>query len=533
MSFKILVADKISAEGLSWLETRPGFDTIFMAEQDENQLVGSIGDFDAVIVRSATRITARVLEAANKLKVVGRAGIGVDNIDISEATEKGVVVLNTPDANATTTAELTIAHLLSLSRHLPGADRSVREGKWERAAFLGTEIAGKTLGILGYGTIGRLVAARGLGLQMNVEVYDPFVTDEVVRKNGCLPVDLETLLAKADYLSLHCPVTDETLGIIGKVQLAAMKRGARLINCARGPLVDEEALAAALGSGHLGGAALDVFASEPPIGSPLLEFPNVVFTPHLGASTREAQMAVGTQIARQVAHFLETGEPVNAINLPSVSADQLAKVRPWQGLGRSLGRLIGALADGPLDRIEVTLHGCPEDIDTHLVAIEAVVGLLDNRFSGPVNQVNALTLARRQGVKVVEARSDQVSDYRTRLDVAGSGAGGTTRVSGTLFDERLPRLVRIQDFDIEAVLEGDLLLTRHGDRPGVTADFCRVIADAGINITRLHLGPVGQEGRAMAVIGLEHPLSAEDLEKMRSLPALEAVYQLSCDGCGP
>ena len=532
MGLKILVADKISPEGLAWLESKPELETIFLPGQDEDQLVDSIGDIDAVIVRSATRITGRVLEAAKKLKVVGRAGIGVDNIDVSGATEKGVVVLNTPDANATTTAELTIAHILSLSRHLPGADRSVREGKWERALFMGTEIAGKTLGILGYGTIGRLVAARGLALKMNVEVYDPFVTDEVVRQNGCRPVDLETLLSGADYLTLHCPVTDGTRGIIGADQLASMKKGARLINCARGPLVDEAALAASLQAGQLSGAALDVYAQEPPTESPLLNLPNVVFTPHLGASTHEAQVAVGTQIARQVVQFLETGEPVNAVNLPSVSAEQLARVRPWQGLARALGRLLGALAEGQVERIEVTLNGCPEEIDTHLVAVDAVVGFLGNQFSGPVNQVNAPTLAGRQGIKLVEARSDQVSDYRTRLDVTGSGGGKSIQVSGTLFDERHPRLVRIEDFDIEAVLKGDLLLTRHEDRPGVTADFCRVIADAGMNITRLHLGPVGHEGRAMAVIGLEKPLPLEVLEKMRAIAALEIVHQLSFEGDG-
>jgi len=533
MDFKILIADKISPEGLAWLENQPGLETTFLPGQNEDQLVEAIGAFDAVIVRSATRITGRVLEAAKKLKVVGRAGIGVDNIDVSGATEKGVVVLNTPDANATTTAELTIAHILSLSRHLPAADRSVREGQWERAAFMGTEIAGKTLGVLGYGTIGRLVAARGLALKMNVEVHDPFVTDEVVRKNGCRPVDLATLLAGADYLTLHCPVTAGTRGIIGADQLASMKKGARLINCARGPLVDEAALVAALESGQLSGAALDVYAKEPPTGSALLNLPNAVFTPHLGASTREAQVAVGTQIARQVVQFLKTGEPVNAVNLPSVSAEQLARVRPWQGLARALGRLLGALAERQVERIEVTLNGCPEDIDTHLVAVEAVVGFLGNQFSGPVNQVNAPTLAQRQGIKLVEARSDQVSDYRTRLDVAVSGGGESIQVSGTLFDEQYPRLVRIDDFDIEAVLEGDLLLTRHEDRSGVAADFCRVIADAGINITRLHLGPVGQEGRAMAVVGLENSLPSDALEKIRALPALEMVHQLFCESCGP
>ncbi len=528
MTRKILIADKISPAGMAWLEDRAGIDAVFLPGQDEDQLVASIAAYDAVIVRSATRITAPVLAAGARLKVIGRAGIGVDNIDVAGATERGVVVLNTPDANATTTAELTIAHLLSLSRNLPHADRSVRGGSWERAAFMGTEIAGKTLGVVGYGTIGRLVAARALALKMTVLVHDPFVTDEVVRGEGCRPLGFEALLAAADYVTLHCPVTDRTRGLIGADQLAAMPAGSRLINCARGALVDEAALVAALVSGHLAGAALDVFAAEPPVASPLLGLDNVVLTPHLGASTREAQVAVGTQIAQQVVQFLETGEPVNAVNLPAVSAEQLARVRPWQGLARALGRLVGALAAGPLERIEVTLNGCPDEVDTHLVAVDAVVGYLGNQFSGAVNQVNAPTLAQRQGIKLVEARSAQVSDYRTRLDVTGTGAWGAVGVSGTLFDERYPRLVRIGDFDIEAVLEGDLLITRHDDRPGVAADFSRVIADAGVNITRLHLGPVREEGHAMAVVGLGRPLAAEDLDRMRSLPALEMVQQISC-----
>ena len=500
--------------------------------------------FDAIIVRSATRISARVLAAAKNLKVVGRAGIGVDNIDVTAATEKGIVVLNTPDANATTTAELTIAHILSLSRHLPAADRSVRAGQWERAAFMGTEIAGKTLGILGYGTIGRLVAARGLALQMKVEVFDPFVTDEVVRKNGCRPVDLDTLLAGADYLTLHCPVTEEH---------------ARDHRCRSTGEPEKRGSSDQLRprpAGRRSGPDRRTRVGPPGWRRPGCLRPGA---PHRFPALEHNQRCFHTPPGRQHSRGpgcrrhpdCPAGGPIpedggagqrrqSALRIGGTTDAGPALAGSGPGSGPAFG---GAGGEGSLDRIEVTLNGCPEEIDTHLVAVDAVVGFLGNQFSGPVNQVNAPTLAQRQGIKLVEARSDRSSDYRTRLDVAGSGGGKTIRVSGTLFDERHPRLVRIEDFDIEAVLEGDLLLTRHEDRPGVAADFCRVIADAGVNITRLHLGPVGHEGRAMAVIGLEKPLAGEVLDKdagparpgngastqLRKLLIVKALVFFDCD----
>jgi len=527
MAYRILVADKISPVGISWLESQPGVEVVFETGKSQDQLCADIGGFDAVIVRSAAKIPAAVLAAATSLKVIGRAGIGVDNIDVTGATSRGIVVLNTPDANATTTAELTIAHMLSLSRNLPAADRSVRDNKWERSALIGVELAGKTLGILGYGTIGRLVASRALGLQMRVMVYDPFVTPGVIAADGCTAVDFDQLLAEADYLTLHCPVTPQTKGIIGARQLAAMKPTARLINCARGSLVDEQALCAALRDGVISGAGLDVFVTEPPVDSPLLDQDNVVFTPHLGASTREAQVAAGMQIARQVVTFLTTGEPVNAVNLPAVSAEQLRRVRPYQELANRLGRLLGALGDGPLTSFEVTLKGCPDDIDTHLVAVEALVGLLCDQLDGPVNRVNAAHLAQRQGLEVVEARVAESEVFRTQIEVVGVTGATRTRVCGTLFDERHPRLVCIDDFEIEAILDGHLLLTRHADKPGVVADFSRTIADLGVNIIRMHLGPAGEAGKAMAIIGLDRPLEDDALRTVGASDAIELVLQLT------
>ncbi len=530
MTKRVLVADKIAAEGLAWLQARSDLAVEVKTGLDEDGLCAAVAGCAAVIVRSASRVTAKVLAAADALEVVGRAGIGVDNIDVAGATERGVVVLNTPDANATTTAELTIAHLLSLSRNLPRADRSVREGKWERSALTGVEVAGKTLGVVGFGTIGRLVAARAKGLGMCLLVHDPFVTAEVVAQAGGEPADLDRLLAESDYVTLHTPVTPQTRGLMNAERLAAMKEGARLINCARGALVDEEALGSALGSGHLAGAAVDVFASEPPDGSPLLKAPNIVFTPHLGASTREAQEAVGVQIAQQVATFLATGEPIHAVNLPAVSAEQLALLRPFGGLARALGRLLDVLADGPLERVELTLAGGPADVRPTQVATEALVGLLGARFDGPVNRVNAGHLAQRQGIAVKASRTDDAGEYRTLVTLSGQGPAGEVTVTGTLFDEHLPRLVRIGDFKIEAVLEGPLLVTRHEDRPGVVAGLGSALANAGRNIARMHLGPVGDRGLAMAVIGLDAPVDDVALRAIAAVDAVLAVHQVDLRG---
>jgi D-3-phosphoglycerate dehydrogenase len=530
MTKRVLVADKIAPEGIAYLESCPGLEVVVKTGLDEDGLCAAVPGCAAVLVRSAAKVTAKVLEAADALEAVGRAGIGVDNIDVARATERGIVVMNTPNANATTTAELSIAHLLSLSRNLPAADRSVRGGKWERSALTGVEVAGKTLGIVGFGTIGRLAAARAKGLRMNLLVHDPFVTPDMVAKAGGEAVDLDRLLAEADYVSLHCPVTPQTRGLMGAAQFAAMKKGARFINCARGALVDEQALADALVSGHLAGAAVDVFAAEPPVGSPLLEAPNIVFTPHLGASTQEAQVATGVEIAKQVVTYLETGEPVNAVNLPAVSAEQLAQLKPFGQLARGLGRLLDVLSGGPLEQVEVTLAGGPDDVRPTQVATEALIGLMGARMDVPVNQVNAGHLAQGQGVSVTASRSGETGAYRTLVTVAGRGPGGEFSVVGTLFDERLPRLVRIGPFEIEAVLEGVLLLTRHEDRPGVVAGVGAALAGAGRNIARMHIGPVGDGGKAMAVIGLDAPADDATLAAIREVPMVLDARQVDLRG---
>ncbi len=523
---RILIADPIHEQARSLLASRPGFDVAVATGLNEAELTERIGDYDGIIVRSKTRVTASVISGGQRLKVIGRAGIGVDNIDVAAATERGIVVLNTPDANATTTAELALAHLLSLSRHLPQADRSMRAGEWQPAKFVGTELSGKSVGVIGFGTIGRVFARRCLALKMQVLAYDPFVTPEIIEQAGAEPVTFDALLARADYVSLHCPLTEETLNLIGAERLTQMKPGARLINCARGGLVDEAALGEALQSGHLAGAALDVYAHEPPSDSPLLELDTVVLTPHLGASTKEAQQAVSVKIAEDMAAFLTTGEASSAVNLPRVSTEQLGRTRPYRHLAHALGRFIAAITPDPITELEVGLFGRAAELDPWPITSQALVGLLDKRLAVPVNQVNAAQLAQRQGIAVRETRSEVTHDYIALVEVRATTTSGATSVAGTLLGERLPRLVRVDDYEVEAVPEGHMLFTRHDDRPGVVGALGSILGRENINISRMQVGIANGKDEAIAIIGISASLSEKALAEIEELPAIRQVVQI-------
>lgn len=524
-TFRVLIADPIHEDGRRLLENGGSLSVDVETGLDTEGLLARIPHYDALIVRSKTKVTAPVIAAGQALKAIGRAGIGVDNIDVAAATERGIVVFNTPDANATTTAELTIAHLLSLSRHLPQADRSVRAGEWKPARYIGSEIAGKTLGIIGFGTIGRLVAVRAAGLKMRVLAYDPFVKPEIMAEHAAEPRDLEDLLAHADYVSLHCPLIDKTRNLIDASRIAHMKKGARLINCARGGLVDEMALAAAIETGHLAGAALDVFAEEPPKTSPLLALDRVVMTPHLGASTEEAQQAVSLRIAEDIACFLTTGATETAVNLPRISNEQLGRTRPYQELARALGRLVSALSDGPIRELVVRVFGAASKLDPRPITADALVGLLSSRLAGPVNRVNAAHLARAQGIEVRESRSEQARDYISLIEISAVTETATKTVAGTLLGGRLPRLVRIDSFNVEAVPRGFFLFTRHSDQPGVVAALGAILAREGINISAMHVGVDANGGSewAIALISISAPLSPEALAEVAALPAVDKV----------
>ena len=523
---RVLIADPIHDEGRKLLEEIDTLRIDVATGLDESALVARIPGYDALIVRSKTQVTKPIIAAANELKVIGRAGIGVDNIDVAAATERGIVVFNTPDANATTTAELTLAHLLSLSRHLPQADRSVRQNEWQPAKFIGTELAGKTIGIIGFGTIGRLVAARCAALKMDVLACDPFVSPEIIKQSGAEPAELDGLLAGSDYVTLHCALTEKTRNMIDAKRLAMMKRGARIINCARGGLVDEAALFNALKQGHLAGAALDVYANEPPNCSPLLTLDNVVLTPHIGASTEEAQQAVSVKIVQEIVKFLATGAAETAVNLPRITTEQHSRARPYQELAHALGRLIGSITEGPMSELVVRLFGRVAELDSRPITAEALVGLLGKRLAGRVNRVNAAHLAQLQGISVRESRSEQARDYVSLVEISAVSGGKTTTVAGTLLGERLPRLVRIDDYHVEAVPEGHFLFTRHHDRPGVVGALGGILGRENINISRMHVGVGDNSAMAIGLIRISAPLSAAAMAEIRALPSIEQAMDI-------
>ena len=525
--YKVFVADKLAPEGIAVLEEYPQLTIDFSPGLSPEEACEHAKDADAIIVRSATKLRGALLEAAKKLRVVGRAGIGVDNIDLDAATERGIVVLNTPDANATTTAELAVAHIFSLSRNITAADRSVRAGEWTPTKFVGAEITGKIVGILGFGTIGRLVAERCLGLNMKVIGCDPFVTAETFSEHGVESRGLDEMLAEVDYLSLHCPVTDDTRGILNRERIGLMKQGARLINCARGGIVDEEALLEAVESGHLGGAALDVFEKEPPGDSPLFKNPRISFTPHLGASTHEAQTAVGVEIAQQIAAFLVRGEIINSVNVSSVPPDKLRQLQPYMDLARKLGRLVCLMSQGPLSSIEIGMYGRAAELDTHPIATAALAGLLSDHLDVPVNQVNAMHLARRQGIRTIESSSPDSRDYLSVLSVVGTDPSGVISMEGTLFDEMHPRLIRINNFAIEAALEGHLLFTRHADQPGVVGAIGDILGRGNINISHMQVGVAEGSNEAMAILGVSQVLSDDIMQALTATAAIDKVLQVN------
>ncbi len=523
---KVFVADKLAKEGVAALQQYPELTIDFTPGLDVEAALSHIADADAVIVRSETKIKGKLLEAAKNLRVVGRAGIGVDNIDLDATTERGIVVLNTPDANATTTAELAIAHLFSLSRALPAADRSVRDGKWERSKFMGSEVTGKTVGIIGFGTIGRLFAERARGLKMRVVGFDPFINPQTFEDYGVERMELDALLACADYVSLHCPVTNDTRNLLSAARLRGMKQGARIINCARGGLVDEAALLELVESGHLAGAALDVFDKEPPGESPLFGSAKIQFTPHLGASTEEAQTATGVEIAHQIADYLLRGEVRNAVNLKSVPAERLAQLEPYLRLARRLGKLMSGMLDGPLQEVEIGLYGQAAEFDSQPLVAEALAGLLQDHLDTPVNRVNAAHLARRQGIKLSETRAADVRDYLSVIRVEGRFAGGRRCLEGTLFDGRHPRLVRVNDYAIEAALEGHLVVTRHADRPGVIGALGELLGRGGINISRMQVGAAEGSDWAIAVLGVSRRLSDAEMTGIAGIEAVDKALQV-------
>jgi D-3-phosphoglycerate dehydrogenase len=493
---------------------------------DKAGLIAIIGQYDGLAIRSATKVTKEVLEAATNLKVVGRAGIGVDNVDIPAASAKGIVVMNTPFGNSITTAEHAIALMFALARDLPEADRSTQAGKWEKNRFMGVEVTNKTLGLIGAGNIGSIVADRALGLKMKVVAYDPFLTPERAIEMGVEKVTLDELLARADFITLHTPLTDQTRNILSRDNIAKTKKGVRIINCARGGLVDEAALKEALESGHVGGAALDVFVEEPAKASPLFGTANFISTPHLGASTSEAQVNVAIQVAEQMADFLVSGGVTNALNMPSLSAEEAPKLRPYMALAEKLGSLVGQLAHDALTRISIEVEGAAAELNQKPITGAVLAGLM-RVYSDTVNMVNAPFLAKERGLDVREVRHDREGDYHTLIRVSVQTEEGEKSVAGTLFANKEPRLVEMFGIKVEADLDGAMLYVVNEDAPGFIGRLGTTLGEAGVNIGTFHLGRRSAGGEAVLLLSLDSPVEEPLLWQVCRLPGVKTVKALN------
>jgi len=491
-----------------------------------DELKAIIGDYDGLAIRSATKVTKALLESADRLKVVGRAGIGVDNVDIPAATARGVVVMNTPFGNSITTAEHAIALMFALARQLPEADASTQAGKWEKNRFMGVELTGKTLGLIGCGNIGSIVASRALGLKMKVAAFDPFLTPERAVELGVDKVELDELLRRADFITLHTPLTEQTRNILSRENLAKTKAGVRIINCARGGLIDEEALKDVLDSGHVGGAALDVFVTEPATASPLFGTPGFISTPHLGASTSEAQVNVAIQVAEQMSDFLLLGGVTNAVNMPSLSAEEAPRLKPYMALAEKLGKLVGQVLGESIRSVSVEVEGAAAELNQKPITGAVLAGLMGS-YSDSVNMVNAPFLAKERGLDVREVRHEREGDYHTLVAVTVGTAAGELRVAGTLFGNKAPRLVDIFGVSVEAELTGSMLYIVNSDELGFIGKLGTALGEAEINIATFNLGRRVAGGEAVALVAVDGDVSSIVVRQLCDLAGVREVVPLS------
>jgi D-3-phosphoglycerate dehydrogenase / 2-oxoglutarate reductase len=528
--FRVLIADAISAEGLAPLSEDPRFELIERPGLKGDDLARAIEGMDAVIVRSSTRITRESLAHAGQLRVIGRAGVGVDNIDVAAATERGVAVLNAPSGNTISAAELAFALMLSCVRRIPAADRSMKAGEWDRKSFTGTELYGKTLGLVGAGRIGGEVARRARAFGMRVCAFDPYLTPERAETLEIELCPLADVLSRADVISLHVPLTESTEGMIGAPELASMKKGAFIVNAARGGVLDETALAEALASGHLGGAGLDVFGDEPlPADHPLRSVAAAVLTPHLGAATEEAQHNVALEIAEAVRAALAEGDLQRAVNAPAIGGDEMRRLRPLLGLAERLGRIAAALSDGAAEHITVRYSG-PDDIVVRPIAAAAVAGALQHVLgAGAINMVNAIHLAEARGITVERSRVGVHGPYEEFIEVRLRSSAGESRVAGAVVAGRHPRIVRIDRYRLVVRPRGSLVVLQNRDVPGVIGRVGTVLGAAGINIAEYHQARLDAGEDAMAAISVDGAIDDDTMAQLRSLPDVQSVTQVDLD----
>ena len=498
---KVLISDNLSDMAAEIFRSR-GIEVDVQVGLSPEEIAKIIGDYDGLAVRSATKLKGAVLEAATKLKVVGRAGIGVDNIDVPGATARGIVVMNTPYGNAITTAEHAIAMMFALARQIPQADASTQAGKWEKSKFMGVELTGKTLGLVGCGNIGSIVADRARGLRMKVLAFDPYLSEQRATDLGVRKVELDELLAEAEFITLHTPLTDQTRGILDANGLNKTRPGVRIINCARGGLIDEAALKDALDSGQVAGAALDVFQTEPAKDSPLFGTPNFICTPHLGASTDEAQVNVALQVADQLSDYLLDGGITNALNVPSLSAEEAPKLKPYMAIAEKLGSLVGQLEGDQITGVAVEVEGHAAELNQKPITAAVLAGLM-RVYSDTVNMVNAPFLAKERGLDVREVRHDREGDYQTLVRVTVTTENGERSVAGTLFGAASPRLVELFGIKVEADLDGTMLYIVNQDAPGFIGRLGSTLGEANVNVGTFHLGRRNQGGEAVLLLSVD------------------------------
>jgi D-3-phosphoglycerate dehydrogenase/(S)-sulfolactate dehydrogenase len=527
MAPRVLVSDDLSTDGVEIMR-KAGLEVDVKVGLKAEELEKIIGQYDGLAVRSATKVNAALLEKASKLKVVGRAGVGVDNVDMPAATRRGVVVMNTPGGSSVTVAELTLAHMLALARHVAQATASVKAGKWEKKKFQGRELAGKTLGVVGIGNIGSIVVERCLAMKMRVVAYDPFISPEAAAKLGVTLVKLDELWAQADVISLHVPLTEQTRNLVDAKTIAKMKKGALIVNCARGGVIDEKALAEALASGHLGGCALDVFEKEPPAADhPLFKLDNFVCTPHLGASTEEAQAAVAIAIAEQIAAYLTRGEVKNAVNVPSIPREVLDSIAPYLELAEKLGSLAAQIAPSAVREVHVEFAGELSQAPHKALSAQVLKGLLRHVLDQPVNEVSAPAVAKDRGLALREEMSPAAHDYVSQLTVTLRGNGNDAVVAGTVFGKHELRVTRINQFRLEAVPEGDIILCENDDAPGVVGQIGTALGTASVNIARIFLSRDAERKSAFSLINVDTAPTAEVLEKLRRLQHVRKVTSIA------
>lgn len=505
MAPRVLVSDALSETAVAIFK-RNGVDVDYRPEigRDKDKLQQIIGDYDGLAIRSATKVTDKLIGAAHRLRVIGRAGIGVDNVDIAAASRKGIIVMNTPFGNSITTAEHAIALLLAVARQIPAADASTQAGKWEKSKFMGVEVTGKVLGVIGCGNIGSNVATRGRGLRMKVICYDPFLGQERADELGVEKVELDALLARSDFITLHVPLTDKTRNIIDAKAIARMKDGVRIINCARGGLVVEDDLAEAIRAGKVAGAGFDVFEVEPATASPLFGLPNVVCTPHLGASTTEAQENVALQIAEQMSDYLINGAVANALNMPSISADEAPRLMPFVKLAQHLGAFAGQVTETPIQRVEIIYDGAVAEMNTKALTSAAIAGLIKSQVDD-VNMVSAPIMAKERGIHVSETTQDKSGVFDSYIKLVVTTERQTRSVAGTVFSDGKPRFIQIKGINLDAEIGHHMIYTTNDDVPGVIGELGTRLGRAGVNIANFQLGRDRPGGDAIALLYVDSP----------------------------